>query len=252
MTRQIERPTGPPTPTRQKLKLATQALMAPAKQPQPPSLNRLRPPRSLSQLLLLPDMEKEIRQIEALRPSDMPHFIVILRLPTPQATTARTSFPLLRQRGIRFASRSTHLTGNHQLRTENHFRVRCSKLSSPFISSLVNNASGLKGRYGELYIPSDFTNVKNTWQTSLSLNRSLKFTNRCLFHIMKKEAASIDPSIPSIDPPDADHTWNVKVINQQKIIDGKTVADSGRLSGNAHGHAERSRAHQTRRFIRDT
>jgi hypothetical protein len=76
---------------------------------------------------------------------------------------------------------------------------------------LANNVSGLKLRYSQLYIPSDFINVKNSWQNSLPLNRTLKFNNRCLFHIMRKDAHSISENDAIYDPPDADHTWTVKV-----------------------------------------
>jgi hypothetical protein len=71
--------------------------------------------------------------------------------------------------------------------------------------------TGLKNRYSELYIPSDFTNSKNTWVNSLPLNRPLKFTSRCLFHVMNKGAHSVEVNNAIYDAPDADHTWTVKV-----------------------------------------
>lgn len=77
--------------------------------------------------------------------------------------------------------------------------------------SATDNVTGLKNRYTELYIPSDFTNSKNPWINSLPLNRPLKFTSRCLFHIMNKEAHSIEANNAIFDAPDADHTWTVKV-----------------------------------------
>ena len=81
-----------------------------------------------------------------------------------------------------------------------------------WISSSINNVSGLKARYAQLYIPSDFINVRNNWQNSLPLERSLKFNSRCLFHVMRKEAQPLVSNEAVLDPPDADHTWTVKVI----------------------------------------
>ena len=80
-----------------------------------------------------------------------------------------------------------------------------------FYFSETNNVTGLKSRYSDLYIPSDFTNCKNSWTKSLPLNRALKFNNRCLFHIMRKEAQTLTPNTAVYDAPDADHTWTVKV-----------------------------------------
>ena len=51
----------------------------------------------------------------------------------------------------------------------------------------MNNVSGVKSRYNQLYIPSDFINVRNSWPNSLPLDKPLRFNNRCLFHLMKKE-----------------------------------------------------------------
>ena len=76
---------------------------------------------------------------------------------------------------------------------------------------LTNSSTGLRFRYNGLYIPSEFTNVKNSWQQSFPLNRSLKFNSNCSFHVMRKEAVPIDSIEPVLEPPDADHTWNVKV-----------------------------------------
>lgn len=77
---------------------------------------------------------------------------------------------------------------------------------------MTNNVSGIKNRYNQLYIPSDFIHTKNSWQNSLPIDRSLKFNNRCLFHVMKKEAHAIAPNTAVFEAPDADHTWNVKVV----------------------------------------
>ncbi len=77
--------------------------------------------------------------------------------------------------------------------------------------SATDNVTGVKNRYSELYIPSDFTNSKNTWVNSLPLNRPLKFTSRCLFHVMNKGAHSVEMNNAIYDAPDADHTWSVKV-----------------------------------------
>ena len=74
------------------------------------------------------------------------------------------------------------------------------------------NVSGVKSRYNQLYIPSDFINVKNSWQCSLPIDRSLKFNNRCLFHVMKKESQAVIENNVIFDAPDADHTWTVKVM----------------------------------------
>ena len=78
---------------------------------------------------------------------------------------------------------------------------------------LSNTVSGLRSRYAQLYIPSDFIFVKNTWHNSLPINRTLRFNSRCLFHVMRKEASSpVQPTEVVYDPPDADHTWTVKVL----------------------------------------
>jgi hypothetical protein len=74
---------------------------------------------------------------------------------------------------------------------------------------------GLKARYNQLYIPSDFINVKNNWQNSLPLNRQLKFNSRCLFHIMRKDSCPVLENEAVFDPPDADHSWTVKVKRNQ-------------------------------------
>jgi hypothetical protein len=85
-------------------------------------------------------------------------------------------------------------------------------MSIPF-HSLSSNVSGIKSRYGQLYIPSDFISVQNSWQTSLPIDRTLKFNNRCLFHVMKKEAQPVGgPNTAVYDADDSDFRWSVKVM----------------------------------------
>jgi hypothetical protein len=72
--------------------------------------------------------------------------------------------------------------------------------------------SGLKARYSNLYIPSDFTNARIQYHTSLPLQRPLKFDSRCLFHLMRKDATPIEPNTSILDPPDSNHKWTVKVM----------------------------------------
>ena len=79
--------------------------------------------------------------------------------------------------------------------------------SSPSLS-----ISGVKSRYSQMYIPSDFINVKSNWQQSFPMNRPLKFNSRCLFHVMNKDAHSVNVNDAQYDPPDADHRWAVKVL----------------------------------------
>ena len=93
--------------------------------------------------------------------------------------------------------------------SHSRYTVRLPKHS---LDAPYNNVISLKARYSNLYVPSDFTNVKNSWLSSLPLNRPLKFNNRCLFHIMHRETHAIEKNLAVLEPADLDHRWNVKVI----------------------------------------
>lgn len=86
------------------------------------------------------------------------------------------------------------------------------RLPKHLINSEANNVISLKSHYAQLYIPSEFASAKNSYLSCLPIHRPLKFNQRCLFHIMRKEASSICENQAVYDPPDADHSWNVKVM----------------------------------------
>lgn len=91
-------------------------------------------------------------------------------------------------------------------------RFAC-KIPRYHIDAASGNVALFKTRYPNLYVPSDFSNVRHQWAHSLPMHRPLKFAStRCLFHIMNKDAHSIaGPNEAVYEPADADYRWTVKV-----------------------------------------
>lgn len=70
----------------------------------------------------------------------------------------------------------------------------------------------LRGRYANLYIPSDFFNARFRWTEAFPLHRPFNITaHSCDYHVMHKEVEPLEKSDAIIDPPDADHLFSAKV-----------------------------------------
>ncbi|XP_078079057.1 cell division cycle and apoptosis regulator protein 1-like [Mustelus asterias] len=67
----------------------------------------------------------------------------------------------------------------------------------------------LRRRYQNLYIPSDFFDTQFTWVDAFLLNRPFQLGNQCNFHIVHKEVDPLEKITAALDPPDADHLYNV-------------------------------------------
>lgn len=86
------------------------------------------------------------------------------------------------------------------------------KLPRDSFDLTVDNVSGIKAAHSNLYVPSDFSNAKYGWVNSLPINRPLKFTSRCSFHIMSKDAHPLTKNTAVLEPSDLDYRWNAKVL----------------------------------------
>ncbi|KAL5018166.1 hypothetical protein ScPMuIL_003888 [Solemya velum] len=88
--------------------------------------------------------------------------------------------------------------------------VQVSKLSFDIKES---NVIGLKSRYSNMYVPSDFFNANFSWTEAFPLTRPFQIGHHCSFHIMHKDVA--DPASQTeavLDAPDADHLFSAKVM----------------------------------------
>ncbi|XP_041426923.1 cell division cycle and apoptosis regulator protein 1-like isoform X2 [Xenopus laevis] len=70
----------------------------------------------------------------------------------------------------------------------------------------------LRRRYQNLYIPSDFFDTQFTWVDAFPISRSFQLGNYSNFYIMNKEVDPLEKNTAIVDPPDADHTYSVKVM----------------------------------------
>ncbi|XP_076072663.1 cell division cycle and apoptosis regulator protein 1-like isoform X2 [Mytilus galloprovincialis] len=74
------------------------------------------------------------------------------------------------------------------------------------------NVVTLKSRYSSMYVPSDFFKANFTWMDAFPLTRPFQLGRNCEFHVLHKDVESINTSDALLDPPDADHSFNAKVM----------------------------------------
>jgi len=76
------------------------------------------------------------------------------------------------------------------------------------------NLLTLRSRYRSMYIPSDFFHAALLWSDAFPVHRPLRLGQACQFHIMSKEieATNRKQLETLLDPHDADHTFNAKVL----------------------------------------
>ena len=103
---------------------------------------------------------------------------------------------------------TTTTTNNNKSSTTKLTNIRFPKYS---LDVKYNAVSGVKTRYSQLYIPSDFTNCKYSWINSFPVERPLKFSTSSKFHIMRKECQSIFINNSVYEPDDINHAWTVRV-----------------------------------------
>ncbi|KAK3583028.1 hypothetical protein CHS0354_005674, partial [Potamilus streckersoni] len=70
----------------------------------------------------------------------------------------------------------------------------------------------LKNRYANMYIPSDFFHSSFSWMDCFPLTRPFQIGHHCTFHVLHKTIEPIGNNDAVLDPPDADHTYNAKVM----------------------------------------
>ncbi|CAF5014316.1 unnamed protein product, partial [Rotaria socialis] len=93
----------------------------------------------------------------------------------------------------------------------------------------------IRSRYTRLHIPSDFYHASYAWHQSIPLDHPLKFITPCSFHIFNKNVPRLfDDNVSIIDPPDADYTWNVRIM-LMSTPDIQTLISRSCLINNENG-----------------
>ncbi|CAI2352396.1 unnamed protein product [Caenorhabditis sp. 36 PRJEB53466] len=85
----------------------------------------------------------------------------------------------------------------------------------PVLLSLVVSGSVLRHRYPKLYLPSDYVDLSFDWVRSVQLDLSLDLNNPIQFHVFNKEVElplEEGKVLPELEPEDADHRHQVKVL----------------------------------------
>jgi hypothetical protein len=124
-------------------------------------------------------------------------------LPRPKSKSPET-------RRLSTSSHSTTTTTTTTTnKTSNKYSLKLPKYS---LDIKYNTVTGIKNRYSQLYIPSDFTNCKYSWTTSFPIDRPLKFSTNSKFHIMRKECQSVFINNSIYEPDDINHAWTVRVM----------------------------------------
>jgi hypothetical protein len=71
----------------------------------------------------------------------------------------------------------------------------------------------LKKRYSNMYIPSDFFLADNAWMNTFPIHQPFKLQYPAAFHVFPKDLVDGPAPMDAVyDPPDADHSFNVKVM----------------------------------------
>lgn len=96
-----------------------------------------------------------------------------------------------------------------RMRVVPRYVVQIPKLSFNLQSA---NVVTLKSRYSSMYVPSDFFKANFTWMDAFPLTRPFQLGRNCEFHVLHKDVESINTSDALLDPPDADHSFNAKVM----------------------------------------
>ncbi|CAM4740247.1 unnamed protein product [Rotaria magnacalcarata] len=103
------------------------------------------------------------------------------------------------------------------------------------LDSAELNVTQIRSRYTRLHIPSDFYHASYAWHQSIPLDHPLKFITPCSFHIFNKNVPRLfDDNVSIIDPPDADYTWNVRVM-LMSTPDIQTLISRSCLINNENG-----------------
>ncbi|PAV70305.1 hypothetical protein WR25_03043 [Diploscapter pachys] len=79
----------------------------------------------------------------------------------------------------------------------------------------LQSVGALKSRYPKLYIPSDFVDMTADWVKRVPLDSTIDMTNPVAFHVWHKDVEAPndeDEPEPILDPEDADHKYQVKVL----------------------------------------
>ncbi|CAB4060828.1 unnamed protein product [Lepeophtheirus salmonis] len=127
------------------------------------------------------------------------------RSPVPSSSRKRSRSP----RRTRSRSR-TRSPPRRRVRTAPRYNVFVPKISLHFPQSSIIE---LKKRYGNMYVPSDFFASDHSWMNSFPMDQPLNIHSPAVFHVFNKDV--VEPPVVSdavYDPPDADHTYNVKVM----------------------------------------
>lgn len=91
-------------------------------------------------------------------------------------------------------------------------RYEC-RAQKPALLSPIVSGSVLRHRYSKLYLPSDYVDLSFDWVRSFQLDLSLDLSNPIQFHVFNKDVDFIgEEEIQDLDPEDADHRHQVKVL----------------------------------------
>ena len=120
----------------------------------------------------------------------------------PPKKRSRSRSPSKRPEGGRSPSR-------RRMRVVPRYVVQIPKLSFNLKNA---NVITLKSRYNSMYIPSDFFKANFCWMDAFPLTRPFQLGHHCEFHVLHKDVEPLNTSDALLDPPDADHSYNAKVM----------------------------------------
>uniref|UniRef100_A0A1I7U2Q7 DBC1 domain-containing protein n=1 Tax=Caenorhabditis tropicalis TaxID=1561998 RepID=A0A1I7U2Q7_9PELO len=90
-------------------------------------------------------------------------------------------------------------------------RYEC-RIQKPALLAPVISGSILRHRYSKLYLPSDCVDLSFEWVRSVQLDMSLDLNNPIQFHVFNKDIDYFGEPLPDLEPEDADHRHQVKVL----------------------------------------
>lgn len=91
-------------------------------------------------------------------------------------------------------------------------RYEC-RVQKPALLSQIVSGGVLRHRYAKLYLPSDYVDLTFDWVRTIQLDMSLDMNNAIHFHVFNKEVDYCgDQELPILEPEDADHRHQVKVL----------------------------------------
>ncbi|UMM26877.1 hypothetical protein L5515_010402 [Caenorhabditis briggsae] len=90
-------------------------------------------------------------------------------------------------------------------------RYEC-RIQKPTLLSQIVSGSVLRHRYSKLYLPSDYVDLSFDWVRTIQLDMSMDLNNAIQFHVFNKDVDWIGDALPELEPEDADHRHQVKVL----------------------------------------